>query len=118
MPIRIQCKNGHRLSIRNGNAGQVLKCPVCQTSVAVPIRAMNNADDAILALLGPPASTPPAKDTSAANEDSPVVLKLELPETKRCPKCRANVRSGYHLCPHCQTYFSDDREIRRRMTGA
>jgi hypothetical protein len=85
----------------------------------------DDVERAILAVLGPPTATiatatsaDDSTDGAASGDELPVLLKLPAPETKRCPKCRANVRAGYHLCPHCQTYFSNAQELQRRLAGA
>ncbi len=123
MSIRIHCLAGHAVTVQETFAGQTVRCPTCQARVLVPGLG-SDPERMILAILGPPETSPrdplgaSPNDDNAAPDKRPATIELQAPETKRCPKCRAKVRAGYHLCPHCRMYFSDQKEVNRRLASA
>lgn len=128
MSIQLKCPNGHVLKVKDLLAGQTVSCPGCQAPVVVPIQPAERWEEAILQLLGPPAAADwpagpleaPTEPAAGGAEVGPNLLRVAMPagEMKVCPKCRRQVRACYDLCPHCQTYFTDLSEVRRRMASA
>lgn len=123
MSIEFACPNGHKLKVKDKYAGQTGVCPHCQARVLVPKPPSNLSDDAICDFLGPP----PADDELPVHQDalpgesgsssgsSLLGAAMRSRGTKTCPKCRAEVRACYDLCPYCHTYFSDIQEVVRRL---
>ncbi|HUY32687.1 MAG TPA: hypothetical protein VMV69_07875 [Pirellulales bacterium] len=125
MAIEVKCPNEHLLKIGSGLAGRTVRCPRCQAAVVVPQPLREVSEQAILEFLGPAPMNPvraaaPGLPPEADPPAEPAVLRLRghLGEFKTCPKCQREVRAAYDICPHCNTYFSDWREVLRRMTGA
>lgn len=126
MPIEVKCPNGHSLRVQRRFAGQTIHCPACQSQLVVPKQTKISEQD-VLEFLGPPPrySSPahaeaPRHPLAPADESKPDILRMPslLRQMKVCPKCKAEVRACYDLCPHCRTYFSDLDEIRRRIASA
>ena len=132
MSIEVTCPNGHALKIKEKYAGQKGRCPRCSAVVDVPAPvAVAEAD--LLALLGDAASarrlaadqlameqdaTQAASSNSTSDDSGSSLLlspKFAARRTKSCPSCRREVSMGYHLCPHCHTYFVSAAEVRRRQ---
>jgi hypothetical protein len=74
------------------------------------------SESAILSILGE--STPMKKrmtdelselaemaGLAAATLSQPAVIENKT-KTKLCPSCDREIDTGYHICPHCQTYIS------------
>ena len=115
MSITVLCPKGHRLVARNENAGKMGRCPVCSATVAIPLpRTGYLSETAILSILGTPetkrrniaddldefaAMGGLATTSKTAEDEKSVVVKL-------CPSCDREIDTGYHICPHCQTYIS------------
>lgn len=127
MSIRFKCPNGHELNVKDKYAGLTGLCPRCQARVLVPSPVTAAiSEDAILDLLGPP----PAEDDLPVHQDArhqgsrldastsgaSLLGASQLDRgLKICPKCKSEVRSVYHICPHCRTYFTDASEVTRRI---
>ncbi len=125
MSIEVKCPNEHLLKIKDGLAGRTVRCPLCQAAVVVPQRQSDISEQAILEFLGPAPAKPAwaaTRDVTPESDDQaePRVLRLRshLGEFKACPKCKREVRAAFDICPNCKIYFSDWREVLRRMTGA
>ena len=110
MTITVLCPNGHRLNADNNNAGKTGRCPVCKATVSIPLRRTDYlSETAILSILG----TPPQKNNASniaddLGEFAAMTGKKTLLHThvKLCPSCDREIDTGYHICPHCQTYIS------------
>jgi len=129
MSIEVKCPNEHLLKIKDALAGRTVRCPRCQAMVVVPQPSDEVSEQSILEFLGPAPTkpprasasapdAPPAADGPAAAESAVLRLRGHLGEFKTCPKCKRETRAAFDICPHCKTYFSDWREVLRRMTGA
>jgi hypothetical protein len=125
MSIEVKCPNEHVLKIKNGLAGRTVHCPRCQAAVVVPLPENGVTEQAILEFLGPAPVNPAwaaMRDAPphAQEHSEPNVLRLRshLGEFKTCPRCKREARAVLDICPNCRTYFSDWREVVRRMTGA
>ncbi|HEY1602294.1 MAG TPA: hypothetical protein VGG64_22020 [Pirellulales bacterium] len=123
MSVTFHCPNGHLLKVKDKYAGQTGLCPKCQARVLVPKLPEPLSDDAIADLLGPPVvddrpvhQEPTSSDMAGSSGSSLISANMAARDTKVCPKCKREVRVCYTLCPHCQTYFSDVREISRRLS--
>jgi zinc-ribbon domain len=125
MSIEVKCPNGHTLKVKDKYAGQTGLCPKCQSRVLVPKLVPEMSEQAILDCIGPP---PPADNDLPVHQDPSLIdpsgsasgtslLRSSLlgRSMKTCPKCRAEVRIAYDLCPHCHTYFTDTAEVVRRI---
>lgn len=130
MSIRFTCPNGHELNVKDKYAGLTGLCPKCQVRVLVPVPAGKLTDDAVVGFLGPPpvadddglpvhqdaahrgesATDPGSSSGTSLRGLSPLNRGMKI-----CPKCRREVRAAYDICPHCRTYFSDNREVNRRL---
>lgn len=124
MSIQFNCPSGHTLRVKDKYAGKTGVCPYCHTKVVVP----KLSEEAILSFLSAPGllnDVPPSADAEsmgAKASDSlerlhPAVVRYSR-ETKTCSRCRKEVPSAYHLCPHCSTYFADNSEIVRRLKAS
>jgi hypothetical protein len=123
MSIEVKCPNEHLLKVKNGLAGRTVHCPRCQAAVVVPRPEREVSEQAILEFLGPAPANPVAlRDEGNQTEErlEPNVLRLRghMGEFKTCPRCKREARAVLDICPNCRTYFSDWREVVRRMTGA
>jgi len=113
MSITVHCPKGHRLVANDDSVGKTGRCPVCKATVSIPLpRTGYLSETAILGILG----TPPPKtntitddiDEFAAMTGFPVKSSPLRPhiQVKLCPSCDREIDTGYHICPHCQTYIS------------
>jgi len=125
MSIEVKCPNEHLLKIKDALAGRTVRCPRCQAAVVVPQPTIEISEQSILEFLGPAPTKPPRASEpdmlpTADAPAEPAMLRLRghLGEFKTCPKCKREARTALDICPHCKTYFSDWREVLRRMTGA
>ncbi len=125
MSIEVKCPNEHQLKIKDVLAGRTVRCPRCQAPVVVPQPPIEISEQSILEFLGPAptkplsASAPDVPPTADAPAEAATLrLRGHLGEFKTCPKCKREARTALDICPHCKTYFSDWREVLRRMTGA
>jgi len=117
MSITVHCPKGHRLIASEDNAGKTGRCPVCRAVVSIPMPSSGYlSESAILSILGE--STPMKKrmtdelselaemaGLAAATLSQPTVIENKT-KTKLCPSCDREIDTGYHICPHCQTYIS------------
>ena len=110
MSIRVVCPNGHVLNVKDSLAGKTGLCPKCKARVEVPRPVKGGlSEDAIMDLLGPPASGPsgPAVagvDVNAAEMPSPGERKLT--PKKSCHNCNREISAEIHICPFCHTYIA------------
>lgn len=128
MTIELSCPSGHRLKANDILAGQTVACPRCQAKVKIPQPAAPVSEQTILEFLGPakkvaPTFAGPDSGESVSPpgaESGPTLLRLpgRGGDLKDCPKCKREVHAGFQICPHCKTYFTNIKEVRRRMTGA
>lgn len=126
MSIDVTCPNGHQLKLKDKYAGQKGRCPKCNAVIEVPVHVAVMEQE-LVDLLGPPT----ARDGAAVHQDpaqaawkgsggsgsgSSLMGSSVSPmrHMKTCPSCLREVAMGYHLCPHCHTYFRNADEIRRR----
>jgi RNA polymerase subunit RPABC4/transcription elongation factor Spt4 len=111
MTITVLCPKGHRLVANDVNAGKTGRCPVCKATVSIPLPHTGYlSETAIMGILGSPA---PKKSNIAddlnefaamTGNTAPKVQRH--PHIKLCPSCDREMDTGYHICPHCQTYIS------------
>ena len=126
MAISVSCPNGHELKIKDKYAGRKGLCPKCQAIVDVPDLSIAISEQAVVDLLG--SSAPHGREplpvhqddkhhTKIDDDDSTVtgISSVALAKTKICPKCRKEISTTFHVCPHCRTYFDESAEIRRVM---
>lgn len=113
MSIRVVCRNGHSLNVKDSMAGKIGLCPMCKARVQVPEIARDAlSEDAILGILGPPRSFP-LEDGLAFEKTDPFATsaagRIEPegtgPPLKSCEKCGQLILTGTHICPHCHTYI-------------
>jgi len=111
MTITVPCPNGHRLVTNDDNAGKIGRCPVCKATISIPLRRTDFlSETAILSILGTPQPrtnniTDDLGEFVAMAGHSGVKAPHHSP-VKLCPSCDREIDSGYHICPHCQTYIS------------
>ena len=116
MSITVLCPKGHRLVAKDDCAGKTGRCPVCKAMVSIPIPHTGYlSETAVLSILGSPepkkrsisedldefASMAGLTTTISQKERSHDSLHIKL-----CPSCDREIDTGYHICPHCQTYIS------------
>lgn len=116
MSIIVHCPKGHRLIASDDCAGKTGRCPECQATVSIPLPHTGFlSETAILSILGSP--EPRKKDIASdldrfvnmAGSTTTVSQKEKQQDSfsvKPCPSCDREIDSGYHICPHCQTYIS------------
>jgi uncharacterized paraquat-inducible protein A len=111
MSIRVVCRNGHILNVKDELAGKIGLCPTCKARVQVPnISRGELSEDAIMSILGPAKSGPmrdglvheglDASDPSAVSE-----MGQGAPPLKSCDKCNQLILAATHICPYCHTYI-------------
>lgn len=111
MSIRVVCRNGHILNVKDSLAGKMGLCPTCKARVHVPKSSQSElSEDAIMSILGPPKSGPARE--AAAQEATDPVEPLPASETddggpplKSCEKCNQLILAATHICPYCHTYI-------------
>ena len=116
MSITVLCPKGHRLVAKEECAGKTGRCPTCKATVSIPLPHTGYlSETAILSILGSPE---PQKKNIAddfnefanmgglATAVPRTEKKYESSTVKPCPSCDREIDSGYHICPHCQTYIS------------
>ena len=111
MSIRVVCRNGHILNVKDGLAGKIGLCPTCKARVQVPQLSRGElSEDAILGILGPTKS-PPLREGLAQEVadpfDRPAASETEHggPPLKSCEKCNQLILAATHICPYCHTYI-------------
>jgi uncharacterized paraquat-inducible protein A len=111
MSIRVVCRNGHILSVKDELAGKIGLCPTCKARVQVPTLSQGElSEDAIMTILGP-AKLGPTRDGLAQEMadpvDPPASAELERggPPLKSCEKCNQLILAATHICPYCHTYI-------------
>ena len=120
MPIQLVCPNGHRLTAKESNAGKSGKCPVCKTSVTIPIPNRTVAADsaivvAVLGELNAQSATQQVGRTVLAPKRQPATVAVRdssaLARVRTCPNCERDIDLGYHICPHCHAYLTGLNEF-------
>jgi len=112
MTITVHCPNGHRLVANDDNAGKTGRCPVCKATISIPLpHADFLSETAILGILGTPVSRPQSNIADDLGEFAAMAghsgaKPQHHPHLKLCPSCDREIDTGYHICPHCQTYIS------------
>ncbi len=111
MSITVLCPKGHRLVANDDNAGKTGRCPVCRAMVSIPIpRTGYLSETAIMGILGSPSQKKSDisddLDEFAAMAGFPTKTAQLPSNIKLCPSCDREIDTGYHICPHCQTYIS------------
>lgn len=117
MSIRVVCPNGHVLNVKDGLAGKTGLCPKCKARVVVPRPQEDGlSEDAIMNILGPHVSEPPAADGPGAGPpeaperfpagSSPPTGRTLTPK-KSCHKCNREISAEIHICPFCHTYIAE-----------
>ncbi len=113
MTIRVVCHNGHALKINDNLAGKSGRCPVCKVQVQVPaIEPAAMSEDAIMDILGPQgkASQPAPRRETADPETTRHAMPARDPSlVKSCSKCKREIATEVHVCPHCRTYVGGHR---------
>ena len=111
MSIRVVCRNGHILKVKDGLAGKTGLCPTCKARVQVPsIPGDELSEDAIMNILGPaksgPVSEGVAQETAGPVESLPGLENDRGgPPLKSCEKCNQLILAATHICPYCHTYI-------------
>ncbi len=117
MSIRVVCRNGHALNVKDSMAGQGGLCPKCKAPVKVPEpRREELSEDAIMSILGPqePASfeqVSPQSGLEGAEAMPPGEDDGSSPPKKSCRKCNQEISAGTHICPHCHTFIAELTDI-------
>jgi len=111
MTISVHCPNGHRLVANDDNAGKTGRCPVCKATASIPLRRTDYlSETAIMSILGTPTVKPKTNISDDLGEFAAMVgntvTNAQHPHVKLCPSCDREIDTGYHICPHCQTYIS------------
>ena len=111
MSITVHCPKGHRLVANDDCAGKTGRCPVCNATVSIPMPQTDYlSETAILSILGSPTHRPrniaDELDEFAAMTGKAAPHAVPPPHVKFCPSCDREIDTGYHICPHCQTYIS------------
>ena len=111
MSIRVVCRNGHILNVKDSLAGKVGLCPTCKARVQVPASLQGElSEEAIINILGPTKSGL-TRDGQAQEAMGPVepVSASETdrggPPLKSCEKCNQLILAATHICPYCHTYI-------------
>lgn len=111
MSIRVVCRNGHILNVKDSLAGKLGLCPTCKARVQVPRVSQGElSEDAILGILGP-AKLGPVREGPAheAIETADPLAGAENdrsgPPLKSCEKCNQLILAATHICPYCHTYI-------------
>ncbi len=111
MSIRVVCRNGHILKVKDSLAGKIGFCPTCKARVQVPsISGGELSEDAIMNILGP-AKSGPVSEGVAQEAAGPVESLPGLehdrggPPLKSCEKCNQLILAATHICPYCHTYI-------------
>jgi uncharacterized paraquat-inducible protein A len=111
MSIRVVCRNGHILNVKDDLAGKIGLCPTCKARVRVPeISRDELSEDAILSILGPPKSGSVeealGREVAGPAEPLPAVDgEGGGPPLKSCEKCNQLILAATHICPYCHTYI-------------
>ena len=110
MSIRVVCRNGHILNVKDSLAGKIGLCPTCKARVEVPeVSRGEISEDAILNILGP-AKSGPLHDGAGPEAMDPVESRPPSetdrggPPLKSCEKCSQLILAATHICPYCHTY--------------
>jgi uncharacterized paraquat-inducible protein A len=111
MSIRVVCRNGHILNVKDALAGKIGLCPTCKARVQVPQLPRGElSEDAILGILGP-AKSAPARESFAQEVADPFdpgpssETEHGGPPLKSCEKCNQLILAATHICPYCHTYI-------------
>lgn len=116
MAIRVVCRNGHVLNVKEHLAGKTVLCPRCQARVEIPTPHKGDfSEDSILSLLGPHQGVPgphtPLDPDSVPEEVRTGGRGMNLPPKKACPRCDRPIDAGTRVCPHCNTYVVDVEDL-------
>ncbi|MEI6525580.1 MAG: hypothetical protein WCP62_06085 [Planctomycetota bacterium] len=99
MPLRVNCQCGVALNVPDTMAGKGVKCPKCQSVIAVA--PSSNAAAAATA----PAKPAAAKPTATASQDAMSKLLDSAGLKKRegvfCPSCDRSIPPGAAICVGC-----------------
>lgn len=103
MPLRVSCQCGVALNIPETMAGKGVKCPKCQSVIAVPASASTNPPKTQPAK--PPAAKAPAASAPAGGQDAMSKLLdsagLKKREGTFCPSCDRSLPPGTAICVGC-----------------
>jgi uncharacterized paraquat-inducible protein A len=111
MSIRVVCRNGHILNVKDELAGKIGLCPTCKARVQVPqLPRSELSEDAILGILGPAKLShhrEGAVQEVAGPFDPPATAEADHggPPLKSCEKCNQLILAATHICPYCHTYI-------------
>lgn len=108
MPLRVSCQCGVALNVPETMAGKGVKCPKCQSVIAVPASASTNppkTQPAKPAAAKAPAAKAPAASTPAGGQDAMSKLLdsagLKKREGTFCPSCDRSLPPGTAICVGC-----------------
>ena len=111
MSIRVVCRNGHILNVKDSLAGKIGLCPTCKARVRVPVGPQGELfEEAIMNILGPPKSDPARQgllqEVTELGEPVPASeTDRGGPPLKSCEKCNQLILAATHICPFCHTYI-------------
>ncbi|MBU6385510.1 MAG: hypothetical protein KGS49_06195 [Planctomycetes bacterium] len=108
MPLRVSCQCGVALNVPETMAGKGVKCPKCQSVIAVPASASTNppkTQPAKPAAAKAPAAKAPAASAPAGGQDAMSKLLdsagLKKREGTFCPSCDRSLPPGTAICVGC-----------------
>ena len=108
MPIQVVCPNGHKLKVKDSNAGKTGRCPICKAMVHVPQPATDGlSEDAIMSILGPS----DARDFRQPEGGPSIKPPPASPPKKCCANCNQLISAEVHICPYCHTYIAALRDF-------
>lgn len=103
MPLRVSCQCGVALNVPETMAGKGVKCPKCQSVIAVPASASTNPPKTQPAKS--PAAKAPAASAPAGGQDAMSKLLdsagLKKREGTFCPSCDRSLPPGTAICVGC-----------------
>lgn len=103
MPLRVSCQCGVALNVPETMAGKGVKCPKCQSVIAVPASASTNPPKTQPAK--PAAAKAPAASAPAGGQDAMSKLLdsagLKKREGTFCPSCDRSLPPGTAICVGC-----------------
>ncbi|GIW95011.1 MAG: hypothetical protein KatS3mg110_3052 [Pirellulaceae bacterium] len=105
MSLIEKCPNGHPVKVHERHFGHRVRCPRCQTVFKVPVPARRElTESSVLRILGDYSP----EDSEEAMARRAVAIDWDSADsTRRCPRCGADVKAAFRICPQCHVYMPD-----------
>ncbi|MFM8570489.1 MAG: hypothetical protein ACKOAU_02720 [Pirellula sp.] len=104
MPLRVTCQCGVALNVPETMAGKGVKCPKCQSVIAVPAATKPTSKPSPDKVSGSAKSPTPAKTATAGQDAMSKLLDsagLKKREGIFCPSCDRSLPPGTAICVGC-----------------